>query len=103
MMSRSSSLARLAAAVSAHRGSRGLLACVVSAAKASTYAYVNPIIAVILGWLFANEPLSARTLVAAAVILGGVAIITSSQGAKTATSGESPLPTPSKDTQRTAA
>jgi drug/metabolite transporter (DMT)-like permease len=76
---------------------------VVSAAKASTYAYVNPIIAVVLGWLFANEPLGARTLIAAAVILGGVAIITSSQGAKSTASGESPLPTPTKDPQRTAA
>lgn len=78
---------------------------VVSAAKASTYAYVNPIIAVVLGWLFANEPLGGRTLIAAAVILGGVAIITTAQaGGKTST-GEHPLPTPSpsKDTQRTAA
>lgn len=75
---------------------------VVSAAKASTYAYVNPIIAVVLGWLFANEPLGARTLLATAVILGGVAIITSSQGSKGNATGENPLPTPSKD-QRTAA
>jgi drug/metabolite transporter (DMT)-like permease len=78
---------------------------VVSAAKASTYAYVNPIIAVVLGWLFANEPLGGRTLIAAAVILGGVAIITTAQaGGKTST-GEHPLPTPSpsKNTQRTAA
>jgi drug/metabolite transporter (DMT)-like permease len=47
-----------------------------TAAKASTYAYVNPVVAVLLGWLFANEPIDARTLVAAAVILAGVAIIT---------------------------
>ena len=78
---------------------------VVSAAKASTYAYVNPIIAVVLGWMFANEPLGGRTIIAAAVILGGVAIITSSQSSSGATTGEHPLPTPSpsKDTQRTAA
>lgn len=78
---------------------------VVSAAKASTYAYVNPIIAVVLGWLFANEPLGARTILAAAVILGGVAIITGSQSHPGTTTGEHPLPTPSptKDTQRTAA
>jgi drug/metabolite transporter (DMT)-like permease len=75
---------------------------VVSAAKASTYAYVNPIIAVVLGWLFANEPLGARTLLATAVILGGVAIITSSQSAKSPAS-DGQLPTPSKDPQRTAA
>jgi drug/metabolite transporter (DMT)-like permease len=47
-----------------------------TAAKAATYAYVNPVVAVLLGWAFASEPITARTLVAAAVILAGVAIIT---------------------------
>jgi drug/metabolite transporter (DMT)-like permease len=47
-----------------------------TAAKAATYAYVNPVVAVLLGWAFASEPVTARTLVAAAVILAGVAIIT---------------------------
>jgi drug/metabolite transporter (DMT)-like permease len=47
-----------------------------TAAKAATYAYVNPVVAVLLGWAFAHEPVTARTLVAAAVILAGVAIIT---------------------------
>jgi len=47
-----------------------------TAAKAATYAYVNPVVAVLLGWAFANEPITSRTLVAAAVILAGVAIIT---------------------------
>jgi drug/metabolite transporter (DMT)-like permease len=47
-----------------------------TAAKAATYAYVNPVVAVLLGWAFANEPVTARTLAAAAVILAGVAIIT---------------------------
>ena len=41
----------------------------------ATYAYVNPVIAVFLGWLFLNELLAARTLVAAAIILVGVALI----------------------------
>jgi drug/metabolite transporter (DMT)-like permease len=45
-------------------------------ARAATYAYVNPIVAVILGWLVANEPLSWRTAIAAAVIVTGVAFIT---------------------------
>jgi hypothetical protein len=45
-------------------------------AKVSTYAYVNPIVAVFLGWAFAGEAITARTLIAAAVILAGVAIIT---------------------------
>ena len=44
-------------------------------AKATTYAYVNPIVAVLLGWAFANEPLTMRTMVAAGIILAGVAMI----------------------------
>jgi drug/metabolite transporter (DMT)-like permease len=46
----------------------------------STYAYVNPVVAVFLGWLLAGEPLTAGTLAAAAVILTGVALITSAPG-----------------------
>jgi len=52
----------------------------VSPAKASTYAYVNPLVAVFLGWAVAGEPVAARTLGAAAIILSGVAMITVSQG-----------------------
>ena len=47
-----------------------------TAAKASTYAYVNPVVAVFLGWALAGEPVISRTVLAAAVIMGGVAIIT---------------------------
>jgi drug/metabolite transporter (DMT)-like permease len=45
-------------------------------ARASTYAFVNPVIAVFLGWALADEPLTAQTLLAAAVIVAAVAIIT---------------------------
>ena len=41
----------------------------------STYAYVNPIVAVILGWLILQEPIDARTLVAGAVIVVAVVLI----------------------------
>lgn len=51
----------------------------VSPAKASTYAYVNPLVAVFLGWAIAGEAVTARTLGAAAVILAGVAMITSNE------------------------
>jgi len=44
--------------------------------RASTYAYVNPVVAVFLGWLIADEPLSPRTLLAAAIIVGSVALLT---------------------------
>jgi drug/metabolite transporter (DMT)-like permease len=45
-------------------------------ARVSTYAYVNPVVAVLLGAAFANEALTMRMLVAAAVIVCGVALIT---------------------------
>lgn len=44
--------------------------------RVSTYAYVNPLVAVFLGWLLAGEALTARMLIAAAVIVGGVVLIT---------------------------
>ncbi|MCZ7554979.1 MAG: EamA family transporter [Bacteroidia bacterium] len=47
-----------------------------SPARVSTYAYVNPVIAVFLGWLLAGETLTPRIMIAAAVILSGVALIT---------------------------
>jgi drug/metabolite transporter (DMT)-like permease len=45
-------------------------------ARVSTYAYVNPVVAVFLGWAFAGEALTAQTLLAAAVIVAAVVIIT---------------------------
>ena len=46
----------------------------------STYAYVNPVVAVFLGWAFAGEPITRTTLIAAAVILTGVVLISTAQG-----------------------
>lgn len=40
----------------------------------STYAYVNPVVAVFLGGLIAHEPLGLRTLIAAGIILGSLVI-----------------------------
>jgi drug/metabolite transporter (DMT)-like permease len=48
---------------------------------ASTYAYVNPVVAVFLGWALAGEPLTAAVLGATAVIVTGVALISSAPGA----------------------
>jgi drug/metabolite transporter (DMT)-like permease len=45
-------------------------------AKVSTYAYVNPVVAIILGWLILGEPMNLRIVLAASVIIGAVAIIT---------------------------
>jgi drug/metabolite transporter (DMT)-like permease len=43
--------------------------------KVSTYAYVNPVIAVVLGWLVNSEPLTALTLLGAGVIVASVALV----------------------------
>ncbi len=45
-------------------------------ARASTYAYVNPVIAVFLGWAIGGETLTGRMLLAAGIIVLGVIIIT---------------------------
>lgn len=41
----------------------------------ATYAYVNPLVAVLLGAWFASEPLTSRTLAAAGIIIGSVIFI----------------------------
>ena len=48
-------------------------------AKVATYAYVNPVVAVLLGTLFAGETVTVRTLIAAALIIGSVALIITAQ------------------------
>ena len=44
-------------------------------AKVATYAYVNPVVAVLLGALFAHEAVTLQTLLAAMLIIGSVALI----------------------------
>ena len=44
-------------------------------ARVSTYAYVNPAVAVLLGWLLAGERLDARAALAVLVILSAVALV----------------------------
>ena len=45
-------------------------------ARVATYAYVNPVVAVFLGWLILREPIGPRTLLSAAIIVTAVVIIT---------------------------
>jgi drug/metabolite transporter (DMT)-like permease len=45
-------------------------------ARVATYAYVNPVVAVFLGWLLLGEPVTGRTVVASVIIIAAVAIIT---------------------------
>jgi drug/metabolite transporter (DMT)-like permease len=51
----------------------------------STYAYVNPVVAVLLGSLLADEPLNGRILVAAVIIIGSVILINSARLVKVKT------------------
>jgi drug/metabolite transporter (DMT)-like permease len=46
----------------------------------SLYAYINPLIAVVLGALLLGEPFSIRTVVAAALVFAGVAVVRTSAG-----------------------
>ena len=48
---------------------------VTTPARAATYAYVNPVVAVVLGWSLASEPLGPRVLLAAAMIVAAVVLI----------------------------
>jgi drug/metabolite transporter (DMT)-like permease len=48
-------------------------------AAVGTYAFVNPAVAVVLGWLVLGETLDARSSLAMLLILGGVATILAAQ------------------------
>jgi len=49
----------------------------------STYAYVNPVVAVFLGWAILDEAITLRTLVAGGIVLAAVALIVSAQPRRT--------------------
>jgi drug/metabolite transporter (DMT)-like permease len=65
----------------------------VSPASVATYAYVNPVVAVALGWAVVGEPLSGRTIGSAIVVLTAVALISS----KRATSSPSDTSKPARN------
>jgi drug/metabolite transporter (DMT)-like permease len=48
-------------------------------AKVATYAYINPIVAVLLGTAFAGETLTMRTVLGAGLIIGSVAVVITAQ------------------------
>jgi drug/metabolite transporter (DMT)-like permease len=56
----------------------------------STYAYVNPVVAVLLGHFLAEEPLTPSTVLAAAIIVGSVALTTTARSS--AIKPEAPQP-----------
>ena len=45
-----------------------------TATRVATYAFVNPVVALFLGWLLLGESITMRTMLAAAVILAAVVI-----------------------------
>ncbi|MGW6912389.1 EamA family transporter [Kitasatospora sp. NPDC054939] len=44
----------------------------------STYAYVNPVVAVVLGWLILAEPLTGPTIIGGSIVVAGVCLVISS-------------------------
>ena len=66
-----------------------------TAARVATYALVNPVVALILGWLFAEEIISLRTVIAAVVILTAVIlVITAPHRAPARKTDLEPVPAP---------
>jgi drug/metabolite transporter (DMT)-like permease len=51
------------------------LLTVASPSRVSTYAYVNPVVAVFLGWALAGEAIGVHTIAATAIILTSVALV----------------------------
>ncbi|HYZ24480.1 MAG TPA: EamA family transporter [Rhodopila sp.] len=58
----------------------GFLAKRVPSCVSTTFAYVNPVMAVSLGWLLFSEPVTVRMLLATAVVVTGVCLIVSAGG-----------------------
>jgi drug/metabolite transporter (DMT)-like permease len=51
----------------------------VPTAKVATYAYINPVVAVILGWLVLGEPIDRFMFAGAAIIVPAVALVTTAE------------------------
>jgi drug/metabolite transporter (DMT)-like permease len=62
----------------------------------STYAYVNPVVAILLGNLVAHEPLEGNELISALIIIGGVVLITTAKSLGERKASAIPL-TPGED------
>lgn len=59
-----------------------------TASKVATYAFVNPVVALFLGWMLAGETITGRTAIAAAVILTAVVLVISAPRADAAEGGD---------------
>lgn len=65
-----------------------------SVSVVGTYAYVNPVVAVILGAIILSEPITPRTMLAAAVIIGAVVAMVSGRPRETEEPGPGPEAAP---------
>jgi len=63
-------------------------------ARVSTYAYVNPVVAVLLGWAMLGEAMTPRILIAASVIVAAVALIIRHGAQRRAAPPEEEVPAP---------
>jgi drug/metabolite transporter (DMT)-like permease len=64
----------------------------VPTSKVATYAYVNPIVAVFLGWFILDEKIDAFILAGTAIIVVGVAMVTGAKVKKRGAPAEEDLP-----------
>jgi len=53
-----------------------------SPTKVGTYAYVNPVVAVLVGYFFGGEPITVRTIVGTLLVLVSVVVITTASKGK---------------------
>ncbi|MGA8154308.1 MAG: EamA family transporter [Terriglobales bacterium] len=63
----------------------------VPTSKVSTYAYVNPVVAVFLGWLVLREPIDGYILAGSAVVIASVVLVTSAEVTRKLKADDLPL------------
>lgn len=63
----------------------------VPTSKVSTYAYVNPVVAVFLGWLVLHESIDAYILGGSAIVVASVVLVTSAQVTRRSTTEDLPM------------
>ena len=64
-----------------------------AATRVATYAFVNPVVALFLGWSLGGEPLTLRTMLASAIILAAVLVVITAPH-KTPAESEAAIPVP---------
>lgn len=66
----------------------------VAPTRVATYAYVNPLVALVLGWGLAGEALSGRAVAAAGLTIAGVVVIVTARATRPAPTGAAPPTAP---------